>query len=94
MAELESPVLSLQLFLFEQYWALCLSCWPRDSPGFREAGGSTPHEDKHKAPSSTPPHPLSLQDVGPLAAPFLLHSVGKNHQDGWDTIYLIPNNIF
>ena len=57
-------------------------------------GSSYPHEDKHQAPASTPPHPLSLQDVGPLAAPFLLHSVRKNHQDGWDTIYLIPNNIF
>src|SRR5436305_6167535 len=25
-------------------------------------------EDKHKAPSTTPPPPLSLQDVGPLPA--------------------------
>src|SRR5229473_5599015 len=32
--------------------------------------------DKHKAPSSTPPHPLSLQDGFRL----LLHSVGKIHQ--------------
>ena len=29
-----------------------------------EAGGSPPQEDRHKAPASTPPLPLSLQDVG------------------------------
>src|SRR5216683_6591278 len=34
--------------------------------------------DKHKAPSSTPPNPLSLQDGLRL----LLHSVGNIHE-GW-----------
>src|SRR5712692_5272496 len=28
---------------------------------------SHPNQDKHKAPSSTPPRPLSLQDLGPQA---------------------------
>jgi len=36
---------------------------------------------EHKAPSSTPPHPLSLQDGLRL----LLHSVGKIHQDAGRT---------
>src|SRR5260370_28702579 len=31
------------------YWALCLSWWPDDGSGFREANRSHPHEDKHKA---------------------------------------------
>ena len=44
--------------------ALCLSWWQRDSPGFREAVWSHSHQDKHKAPSSTQPRPLSLQDGG------------------------------
>jgi len=30
-----------------------------------------PNEDKHKAPSSTPPCPLSLQDPGPQASQWL-----------------------
>jgi len=42
--------------------ALCLSSWQHDSSGFREANRSHPTEDKHKAPSSTPLRPLSLQD--------------------------------
>src|SRR5258708_36440336 len=33
--------------------------------GFRGANRSHPNQDKHKAPSSTPPRPLSLQDPGP-----------------------------
>src|SRR5690242_9040638 len=45
--------------------ALCLSSSPHDMPGFRQANSS---EDKHKAPSSTPPRPLSLQHVGPQTA--------------------------
>jgi len=44
------------------------SCWP--------VGSSHPDEDKHQAPSSTPPHPLSLQDGLRL----LLHSVVNIHQ--------------
>ena len=44
--------------------ALCLSLWQCDSHGFREAGWSYPNEDKHKAPASTQPFPLSLQDAG------------------------------
>src|SRR6266852_7442103 len=35
--------------------------------GLRGAQRSPPNEDKHKAPSSTPPRPLSLQDLGPQA---------------------------
>src|SRR5260370_8719739 len=33
--------------------------------GLRGANRSHPNQDKHKAPSSTPPRPLSLQDPGP-----------------------------
>src|SRR5712692_8309544 len=39
----------------------CLSWW------LRGATRSHPNQDKHQAPSSTPPHPLSLQDPGPQA---------------------------
>src|SRR6266851_5580672 len=35
--------------------------------GLRGAQRSHPNQDKHKAPSSTPPRPLSLQDPGPQA---------------------------
>src|SRR5260370_37593541 len=43
---------------------LCLSSWQADSVGLRETEWSSPNEDKHKAPTSTPPYPLSLQDGG------------------------------
>src|SRR5229473_593066 len=33
--------------------------------GLRGANRSHPNQDKHQAPSSTPPRPLSLQDPGP-----------------------------
>src|SRR5713101_2787313 len=61
--------------------ALCLSWWQRDPLGFRRAPRSHPNQDKHKAPSSTPPRPLSLQDAG---GHFLLFpsSVVTIHQDG------------
>ena len=59
--------------------ALCLSWWQHDSPGFRMATWSHSHQDKHKAPSSTPPRPLSLQKGTPSSP--LLHSVVKVHQD-------------
>src|SRR5579859_2109609 len=42
--------------------ALCLSSSPHDSVGFFDADGSNSHEDRHKAPSSTQPFPLSLQE--------------------------------
>ena len=48
--------------------ALCLSSSPcvpfrfRDANRSRDANGSQPDEDRHKAPSSTPHRPLSLQD--------------------------------
>ena len=45
----------------------------------REPGESCRHEDKHKAPTSSPLIPLSLQDGD--APPSLPHSVGKVHQD-------------
>ena len=48
--------------------ALCLSWWQHDASGFREANRSHPTQDKHKAPSSTPLHPLSLQDAGCLSS--------------------------
>ena len=35
--------------LSEMYWALCLSWWPDEWSGLREATRSHPHEDKHKA---------------------------------------------
>jgi len=41
--------------------ALCLSFSPDDSSGSGEANGSHPNEDRHKAPASTLPFPLSLQ---------------------------------
>ena len=49
--------------------ALCLSWWQYDSSGFRQARWSEPNEDKHKAPASTPPCPLSLQDEGDANVP-------------------------
>ena|SRR6266446_3774399 len=57
--------------------AWCLSWWLFDSLGFREARWSHPNEDKHQAPSSTPPHPLSLQDTGHTFP----DSIVKHHQD-------------
>jgi len=42
--------------------ALCLSSWQYDAWECREAEGSPPHEDRHKAPSSAHPRPLSLQN--------------------------------
>jgi replicative DNA helicase len=47
--------------------ALCLSSLPSDSLGHRDTNGSYLHEDRHQAPTSTLPFPLSLQDAG-LAA--------------------------
>ncbi|HLQ30903.1 MAG TPA: hypothetical protein VK140_16835 [Ktedonobacteraceae bacterium] len=40
-----------------------------------------PNEDKHQAPSSTPPRPLSLQDPGPQAPQWIgfLDSVVNIH---------------
>jgi len=57
--------------------ALCLSWWPDDGSGLREATRSHPHQDKHKAPASTPRRPLSLQEAGrPFPA-----AVGHSHQE-------------
>src|SRR5579863_1766411 len=50
--------------------AWCLSCSPDDWCGFREANGSHPHQDRHLAPASSPPFPLSLQDAERLHSPF------------------------
>src|SRR6266851_8000666 len=63
---------TLRFSLFEQYWALCLS--PGGNAihwGLRGAQRSHPNEDKHKAPSSTPPRPLSLQDSGTQASQWI-----------------------
>ncbi len=48
--------------------------------GFREARWSHPNQDKHKAPSSTLPRPLSLQDAGRT----FLDSIVTHHQDAGD----------
>src|SRR5260370_7538704 len=55
--------------------ALCLSSWPDEWSGLREATRSHPHQDKHKAPTLLHIHPLSLQDTGrrqtfPIIPPF------------------------
>src|SRR5258708_735457 len=62
--------------------AWCLSWWQREPLGFREARWSPPNEDKHQAPSSTPPRPLSLQDPGSQAPQWIgfPDSVVKIHQ--------------
>src|SRR5205807_10246585 len=36
-----------------------------------EPGGQHPHQDRHHAPSSTQPHPLSLQDEAAASGPLL-----------------------
>jgi len=48
--------------------------------GFREARGSHPNQDKHQAPSSTPPRPLSLQDAGRTFP----DAIVNHHQDAGD----------
>src|SRR5713226_15428 len=59
--------------------------------GFRGANRSHPNQDKHQAPSSTPPRPLSLQDPGPQASQWigLPDSVVTIHQ-GW-TLLVVRN---
>ena len=67
--------------------ALCLSLWEGDSVGIScyPDGSRDPNEDKHKAPSSTPPRPLSLQDTGPQASHFcirlakFIRMLGRKH---------------
>ena len=53
-------------------WAVtwCLSSSPSDSLGFHDASPHdvSCHEDKHKAPASARPRPLSLQDDGTQAS--------------------------
>src|SRR5712692_2484470 len=44
--------------------------------GLRGANRSHPNQDKHKAPSSTPPRPLSLQHAGRT----FLDSIVNHHQ--------------
>ena len=67
----------------ERMWgrvgALCLSSSQYDAVGFHGAEESHPDEDRHKAPTSAPPFPLSLQmgDEHFLLLPGL---IGKNHQ--------------
>ena len=58
---------------------MCLSFSPHDSVGLSVADWSHPTQDKHKAPASTQPLPLSLQDAqapNPLVGPHNLS--GKN----------------
>jgi len=61
--------------------ALCLSSLQQDSIGIRGARRITrPNEDKHKAPASTSPRPLSLQETGDDRFAFLPALVVKIHQ--------------
>src|SRR5947209_4707631 len=62
--------------------ALCLSFSPYDAFGFPGANKPHPHQDRHKALTSTQPFPLSLQDDG---HPFP-HSVVKVHQEEAHTV--------
>ncbi len=60
--------------------------------GLRGANRSHPNQDKHKAPSSTPPRPLSLQDAGRT----FLDSIVKHHQDAGDAsvpMVQLPDSI-
>src|SRR5713226_6368521 len=59
--------------------------------GLCGANRSHPNQDKHKAPSSTPPRPLSLQDPGTQASQWIgfPDSVVNIHQ-GW-TLLLVRN---
>ena len=54
----------------------------------REPGEACRHEDKHKAPASTPPRPLSLQNRGGRFVSFSF-SVGTIHQDGGERFPVI-----
>ena len=47
--------------------------------GFREAAWSHSDEDKHKAPSSTPPRPLSLQKTTPSGRQNLSFLLNTGH---------------
>jgi len=52
---------------------------------FCEANGSYSNQDKHKAPTSTQPHPLSLQDAEDISVPMsTITPFGKIHQDEID----------
>ena len=51
--------------------------------------GSHSHEDRHKAPTSTQPFPLSLQDDGHPSP----HSIAKVHQTGSDVARDCPIRI-
>src|SRR5579859_5395825 len=64
--------------------ALCLSSSQQDSLGCRDADGSHSDEDRHKAPSSTLPLPLSLQNAEHFLTPVRLSriiDVGKDARD-------------
>jgi hypothetical protein len=69
--------------------ALCLSFSPYDSFWFRDANGSRLDEDRHKAPTHPPIHPLSLQvfdDQKRIPGRGTLQSVGRwvVRTRGWD----------
>src|SRR5947208_1965716 len=74
--------------------ALCLSSSPYETPGFRQVNGSHSRQDKHKAPSPTPPLPLSLQHVGPLAVLSLPVLVGNIHYRPTANPTTIPTVLF
>ena len=57
--------------------AWCLSCWPDEWSGLREANRSHPHEDKHKAPLIHPTQPLV-----PTGCRTHLPRFGRHHSSG------------
>src|SRR5438552_684327 len=59
--------------------ALCLSSLPEETPGFGQVNGSPTSQDKHKAPTTSSPNPLSLQNVPTQAALSLPVLVVKFH---------------
>src|SRR5579863_3358943 len=60
-------------------------------PASGEAEGSYPHEDRHKAPASAHPRPLSLQDEARLIPP---HAIVNIHQDEATPHYTIRQEVF
>src|SRR6266851_122833 len=55
--------------------------------GLRGAIRSHPNEDKHQAPSSTPPRPLSLQDPGPQTSMDMIPRFGRQNSSGYDRFW-------
>src|SRR5260370_20091061 len=69
--------------------ALCLSSWPDEWSGLREATRSHPHQDKHKAPTLLHIHPLSLQDTGRRQTFPIIPRFGWQKSSGGQSMLLI-----